>query len=500
MSSETVLQESDNRHAPPATVVIFGASGDLTRRKLIPAIESLARHNRLTERFAVVGVARTPMDDEQFIHNVLGERGLSGMPQLAGGIRYIAGGYDDPETYKNLTAVLDELDQRRGTAGNRVFYLSTPAEAFPLVINGLAGAGLNQAAEGAFARLVIEKPYGHDEGSAKQLDQTVHAAFDEAQVFRIDHYLGKDTVQNVLALRFANAIFQPIWDRTWVDHVQITVAETLGVGTRGSFYEHAGAMRDIVQNHVLQVLALALMEPPASFSAEAVRNEKVKLLQAIRLPRGRAIDDIAVRGQYTRGGTREELMAGYREEPGVDPLSRTETYAALRLDVDNWRWAGVPFYVRTGKRLPSRVTEVALQFQRPPHLPIPDSQLTELQPDALILRIQPDEGIALRFGAKVPGHSFRVRSASMDFSYDKTFREESPEAYERLLLDALIGDTTLFIRSDEVEQCWRIVDPIIERWAQDPSPIPTYEAASWGPADANRLIERSGRAWRNTVA
>jgi glucose-6-phosphate 1-dehydrogenase len=316
-------------------------------------------------------------------------------------------------------------------------------------------------------------------------------------VFRIDHYLGKDTVQNVLALRFANSIFQPIWDRTWIDHVQITVAETLGVGTRGSFYENAGAMRDIVQNHVLQVLALALMEPPASFDAEAVRNEKVKLLQAIRLPRGRDISEIAVRGQYTRGGSREDLMPGYREEPGVDPLSHTETYAAMRLDVDNWRWAGVPFYVRTGKRLPKRVTEVVLQFQRPPHLPIPVNQLTELEPDALILRIQPDEGITLRFGAKVPGHSFRVRSASMDFSYDATFREESPEAYERLLLDSLVGDATLFIRSDEVEQCWRIVDPIIEHWAENTRSIPTYEAFSWGPDVADRLIERSGRSWRN---
>jgi len=486
-------QDLDNRNAPPATVVIFGASGDLTRRKLVPAIQSLARHGRLTDHFAVVGVARTPMDDEQFIASV----GLTAAPQLDGGFRYIAGGYDDPETYKRLSTLLDDLDEQRGTAGNRLFYLSTPPEAFPLVANGLAGAGLNRAAEGSFSRLVIEKPYGHDELSARALDATVHSAFDESQVFRIDHYLGKDTVQNVLALRFANSIFQPIWNRTWVDHVQITVAETLGVGTRGSFYEHAGAMRDIVQNHVLQVLALALMEPPASFTAEAVRNEKVKLLQAIRLPHGRDIDDIAVRGQYTRGGTREDLMPGYREEQGVDPLSHTETFAAMRLDVDNWRWAGVPFYVRTGKRLPSRVTEVALQFQRPPHLPIPDAQLTELEPDALILRIQPDEGITLRFGAKVPGHSFRVRSASMDFSYDATFREESPEAYERLLLDALIGDATLFIRSDEVEQCWRIVDPIIQRWAEDTRPIPTYEAASWGPTDADRLIGRSGRSWRN---
>jgi glucose-6-phosphate 1-dehydrogenase len=487
------------RSAPPATLVIFGASGDLTRRKLLPAVESLARHNRLPSQFALVGVARTPMGDEQFADSLLGERRLLDKPQLQGGIRYVSGGYDDPDTYKRLAETLDLLDAERGTAGNRLFYLSTPAEAFEPVINGLAGAGLNHAREGSFSRLVIEKPYGRDLPSARELDAVVHGSFDEPQVFRIDHYLGKDTVQNVLALRFANSIFQPIWDRSWVDHVQITVAETLGVGTRGGFYEHAGAMRDIVQNHVLQVLALALMEPPASFEAEGLRNEKVKLLQAIRLPTNRDIADLAVRGQYTRGGTRDDLMAGYREEVGVDPLSRTETYAAMRLNVDNWRWAGVPFYVRTGKRLPARVTEVALQFQRPPHLPIPQDQLTGLEADALILRIQPNEGISLRFGAKVPGHSFRVRTASMDFSYEQTFAEESPEAYERLLLDALLGDPTLFIRSDEVEQSWRVVDPIIEHWASDNSPIPTYEAASWGPADADRLIGRSGRAWKNSI-
>jgi glucose-6-phosphate 1-dehydrogenase len=489
---DSAPQYDNDRSAPPATLVIFGASGDLTRRKLIPAVANLARHHRLPREFAVVGVARTPMDDEKFRDSVVGDAGLGPLSQLGGGLRYLSGGYDE-----RLGDLLDELDEQRGTAGNRLFYLSTPPQAFTGVIEGLAGAGLNRTHDGGFTRLVIEKPYGTNLATARQLDACVHAAFDESQIFRIDHYLGKDTVQNVLALRFCNAIFQPIWDRTWVDHVQITVAETLGVGTRGSFYETAGAMRDIVQNHVLQVLALALMEPPASFDAEAVRNEKVKLLQAIRLPSGRDIDDIAVPGQYTRGGTRDELMAGYREEPGVDPLSRTETYAALRLDVDNWRWAGVPFYVRTGKRLPARVTEVALEFQRPPHLPIPDRQLTELEPDALILRIQPNEGISLRFGAKVPGHSFRVRTASMEFSYDATFREESPEAYERLLLDALLGDATLFIRTDEVEQCWRICDPIIERWADDRRPIPTYEAASWGPTDADRLIGRSGRAWRN---
>ena len=492
MTEETVsLQE---RRAPPSAVVIFGASGDLTERKLVPALVNLVRHRRVAGSLTLIGVGRTALSAEEFRKRVAFDPQALAAAGLAGDVLYLCGAYDDLDTYQRLAELLDSAP---GLRGNRLFYLATPPPAFPVIVDNLAAAGLNRPVAGGSCRIVIEKPYGRDEPSARALDDRVHAAFAERDVFRIDHYLGKDTVQNVLALRFANSIFQPIWNRSWVDHGQITVAETLGVERRGNFYEHAGAARDILQNHVLQVLALALMEPPASFEAEAVRNEKVKLLQSIRLPTVDDIDRIAVRGQYTRGGTPDDLMPGYRDEPGVHPLSRTETYAALRLDVDNWRWAGVPFYIRTGKRLPKRVTEVALQFQRPPHLPIRLDQATGLSPDALILRIQPDEGITLRFGAKVPGHSFVVRSATMEFNYEATFVEESPEAYERLLLDALIGDPTLFIRADEVAQCWRIIDPIIDYWADDTRPIPLYEAASWGPTEADRLLKRDGRAWRN---
>jgi glucose-6-phosphate 1-dehydrogenase len=490
MTEETAsLQE---RRAPPSAVVIFGASGDLTERKLVPALVNLVRHRRVAGSLTLIGVGRTALSAEEFRKRVAFDPQALAAAGLAGDVLYLCGGYDDLDTYQRLAELLDSAP---GLRGNRLFYLATPPPAFPVIVDNLAAAGLNRPVAGGSCRIVIEKPYGRDEPSARALDDRVHAAFAERDVFRIDHYLGKDTVQNVLALRFANSIFQPIWNRSWVDHGQITVAETLGVERRGNFYEHAGAARDILQNHVLQVLALALMEPPASFAAEAVRNEKVKLLQAIRLPTTRDIARIAVRGQYSRGGTREELLPGYREEPGVDPLSRTETYAALRLDVDNWRWAGVPFYVRTGKRLPARVTEVLLQFQRPPHLPISAAQVEGQEADALILRIQPDEGISLRFGAKVPGHHFRVRSARMEFSYGATFREESPEAYERLLLEALVGDPTLFIRSDEVEQCWRIVDPIIAHWANDDTAIPLYEAGSWGPSEADALLARDGRSW-----
>jgi glucose-6-phosphate 1-dehydrogenase len=482
------------RQAPPAAIVIFGASGDLTRRKLLPAIRRLGRQARLLRGAAVVGVGRSALHDDEFRTLISEAVGGPIAPEDVDSNRYVSGAYDDPDTYRRLGAVLAELDEHRGTSGNRLFYLSTPPGAFADVVRGLAAAGLNRSPTQGYARIVIEKPYGHDLADALALDDVVHAAFDESDVFRIDHYLAKETVQNLLALRFANSIFQPIWDRTWVDHVQITVAESIGVEGRGGFYEHAGAMRDIVQNHVLQVLALALMEPPTSFSGEAIRNEKVKLLQSIRLPTTESIDRIAVRGQYARGGRVDELMPGYREEPSVDPLSRTETFVALRLDVDNWRWSGVPFFVRTGKRLPDRVTEVLMEFRRPPHLPVPVA--ADVEADALILRIQPDEGISLRFGAKVPGHEFRLRSASMEFSYGDVFTEESPEAYERLLFDALIGDPTLFIRSDEVIRSWMIVDPIISHWANTPGRVSLYEAGSWGPPEAERLLDEIGREWR----
>jgi glucose-6-phosphate 1-dehydrogenase len=486
------LQE---RRAPPSAVVIFGASGDLTQRKLVPALANLVRHRRVTDSLTLIGVGRSALSAEEFRREVAFNPQVLAEGGLAGDVQYLRGAYDDLDTYRRLAELLDRADNPPGLRHNRLFYLATPPQAFPVIVASLAAAGRNRPADGGSCRIVIEKPFGHDQASARALDDCVHAAFAEGDVFRIDHYLGKDTVQNVLALRFANSIFQPIWNRTWVDHGQITVAETLGVEGRGSFYENAGATRDILQNHVLQVLALALMEPPASFAAEAVRNEKVKLLEAIRPLTTPEIARNAVRGQYSRGGTRGQLLPGYREEPGVDPLSRTETYAALRLDVDNWRWAGVPFYVRTGKRLPARVTEVLLQFQRPPHLPISAAQVEGQEADALILRIQPDEGITLRFGAKVPGHHFLVRSATMAFSYGATFPEESPEAYERLLLEALVGDPTLFIRSDEVEQCWRIVDPIIAHWANDNTAIPLYEAGSWGPTEAEALPGRDGRSW-----
>ncbi len=512
MTSDNPLAETTgDRVAPPAVLVVFGASGDLTARKLMPAVERLAIRRLLPGGFSMVGVARTPMTDDDFRQRMQkavtdmgggGEEARHVWEAFTGGIRYVAGSYDDPATYAQLGSVLDGLDSERGTGGNRLYYLATPPTTFPVIVQGLAGAGLNKPAEpgpfvsAPFVRIVIEKPYGRDGTSAAELDAVVHDAFDETQVYRIDHYLGKETVQNVLALRFANAIFEPLWNRRYVNHVQITVAESLGVGHRGGFYENAGALRDIVQNHVMQVLALTLMEPPATFDADGIRDEKVKALKAVDVLTPDQVSTEVVRGQYRRGWVQGNEVKSYRDEEGVDPYSQTETYVAMRIRVDNWRWAGVPIYVRTGKYLPKRVTEVAMEFNRVPHLPFAADQAQDLDPDALVLRIQPDEGITLRFGAKVPGQAFRVRSVSMDFFYGAAFLEETPDAYERLLLDALVGDQTLFIRSDEVAQAWRIVDPVLQAFNEADLPLARYEAGSWGPAEADELLRHDGRGWR----
>jgi glucose-6-phosphate 1-dehydrogenase len=435
--AEDDMHPDTARRAPACALVIFGASGDLTERKLLPAIRQLAANQRLRPEFALVGVARTAMSDEEWA-----DRCLSGGSDLAApagewasktSFRYVSGGYDDPDTYRRLAEVLAECDSMLSTVGHHVFYLATPPRLFGTIAVQLGRSSLNVSTAGDWPRLVIEKPFGWDEASARSLYSDISSSFRESQIFRIDHYLAKDTVQNLLALRFANSIFEPIWNRTWVDNVQLTVSETLGVGSRGGFYDTTGAVRDIVQNHVLQVLSLFLMEPPTSFHPEAIRGEKVKLLRSVRpLIEPADIARRAVRGQYTRGGTREDLIAGYREEPGVDPLSGTETFVALKLDIDNWRWAGVPVYVRTGKRLPRRATEVVMEFRRPPHLPLFPSEALTLGPDALIARVQPDEGISLRFGAKVPGHEFRIRKGSMDFFYSHGYGGPRDDAYERV--------------------------------------------------------------------
>lgn len=487
----------------PGVMVIFGASGDLTRRKLIPALYDLAAQRRLPMEFAVVGVSRTEMSHEDFrgkLHDALEEHRSGQISEDVWGsfsksIFYLPGDSKKPETYKELRDLLNRLDDERGTEGNRIYYLSSSPSLFPTIVEHLGGAGMNREEDGAYARLVVEKPFGRDLESARELNGNLRRYFEEHQIYRIDHYLGKDTVQNILALRFSNGIFEPIWNQHYVDHVQITVAEDIGVGTRGAFYEEAGALRDIVQNHVMQVLCLTAMEPPVTFDAESVREEKVKVLKAVRPIPEDGVEGCAVRGQYERGWIFGEEVEGYRGEEDVAPDSRTETYVALKLFVDNWRWAGTPFYIRAGKRLPKKVTEIAIQFDPTPHTPFAHGETQGLEPNVLVIRIQPEEGISLKIGAKVPGSGFEISSVNMDLLYGTAFLEEAPDAYQRLLLDLMLGDPTLFIRADEAEGAWGILEPVMRAWSRSKEVSP-YQSGTWGPQEADELLERDGREWR----
>ena len=472
-------------------LVIFGASGDLTKRKLFPALYALAIRHMLPERFAVLGSSRTELTDEEFRaqmaehvrEHARDEFRQDVWDELASRTYYVQTEFGDDEEHNEVGRRLAELDGEHGTQGNRVYYLAVPPNAFPMLVQEL---GERRTTEG-WTRLIVEKPFGRDLASARELNALVTTHFREREVFRIDHYLGKETVQNLLALRFANAIFEPLWSRQYVDHVQLTVAESMGIEGRAAFYEQAGATRDILQNHALQLVALTAMEPPIDFDADAVRNEKAKALRAT------SVEEV-VRWQYGPGHIEGETVPGYREEEGVDAESETETFVAAKLRVDNWRWAGTPFYVRAGKRLPKRETTIAIQFERAPH-PL-FTQSDGLRPNVLAIHVQPDEGVSLGIGAKVPGQGMTVRTVNMDFLYGGAFRTGLPEAYERLILDAMRGDAMLFTRADEIEEQWRVVDSLHERWKGHSPDFPNYAAGTWGPEGADELMHRDGRSWR----
>ncbi len=492
------------RTPQPCVMVIFGASGDLTKRKLVPALYKLARAHLLPAGFSVLGVSRTTMSDDQFRANMRdavetysdGALDTESWDSFAQGLYYVSASTRESDTFHRLVPRLRQIDQERGTCCNRVYYLATPPSAFVEIIRGLKDAGLSRGDHG-WTRIVIEKPFGHDLESARALNAEVAAAFDEQQVFRIDHYLGKETVQNILVFRFANGIFEPIWNRRYVDHVQITAAETLGVENRAGYYEQAGALRDMVQNHMLQLLALTAMEPPVAFDADAVRIEKLKVFRAASLAPVDGSEPWAVRGQYGPGWIQGERVPGYRQEPGVAPNSQTDTYVALKVEIENWRWAGVPFYIRAGKRLPKRVTEIAIQFKRAPLALFERTPADQIEPNLLAMRIQPDEGISLKFVAKTPGTSMHVRPVNMDFRYATSFGMEQVEAYERLLLDCMLGDPLLFAHWASVERCWELVMPVLDLWSTTAAPaFPNYEAGTWGPEQASALMAADGRAWR----
>jgi glucose-6-phosphate 1-dehydrogenase len=489
------------RIAGPCGLVIFGVTGDLSRKKLMPAVYDLANRGLLPPGFALTGFARRDWADEDFaqvVHDAVKQHARTPFreetwQQLAEGIRFVQGSFDDPEAFEELRRTVENLDAERGTGGNHAFYLSVPPSAFPLVCEQLSASGLSRSEPDAWRRVVIEKPFGHDLESAQELDSVVSQVFEPESVFRIDHYLGKETVQNILALRFANQMFEPLWNSGYVDHVQITMAEDIGIGGRASYYDGVGAARDVIQNHLLQLLALVAMEEPVNFDAAALRAEKIKVLSSVRLPRD--LSRHTARGQYAAAWQGGEQVVGFLEEEGFNPDSTTETYAAVRLDIDNRRWAGVPFYLRSGKRLGRRVTEVAVVFKKAPHLPFETSLTSDLGSNALVIRVQPDEGVTLRFGAKVPGTAMEVRDVTMDFGYGHSFTESSPEAYERLILDVLLGDPPLFPTREEVELSWKILDPVIDQWAGKGRPEP-YPSGSWGPPSADAMMARDGRTWR----
>ena len=489
------------RIAQPCGLIIFGVTGDLARKKLMPAVYDLANRGLLPPGFSLVGFARRDWADQDFaqvVHDAVREHARTPFReatwrQLAQGFRFVPGEFSDDDAFDRLATTVKELDDVQGTGGNHAFYLSIPPSAFPLVCKQLARSRLADQSDGQWRRVVIEKPFGHDLASARELNDVVEEIFPPDSVFRIDHYLGKETVQNILALRFANQLFEPIWNGNYVDHVQITMAEDIGIGGRAGYYDGIGAARDVIQNHLLQLLALVAMEEPVSFDARDLRAEKEKVLSAVRLPRD--LGKHTARGQYDAGWQGGDKVAGYLEEEGIPKDSNTETYAAIRLDIDTRRWAGVPFYLRTGKRLGRRVTEVAVVFKRAPHLPFESTATEELGQNALVVRVQPDEGVTIRFGSKVPGTSMEVRDVTMDFGYGHSFTEASPEAYERLLLDVLLGDPPLFPRHEEVELSWRILDPIEHFWGKHGKPEP-YSAGGWGPASAEEMLERDGRQWR----
>jgi glucose-6-phosphate 1-dehydrogenase len=487
--------------AGPCGLVIFGVTGDLARRKLMPAVYDLSHRGLLPPGFALVGFARRDWRDEDFmriVHDAVRENARTPFredvwQQLANGIRFVPGDFGDDNAFDLLASVVADLDKVRGTAGNHAFYLSVPPGAFPVVVKQLARSGLSAQDDDQWRRVVIEKPFGHDLKSARELNEIVGAVFPPDSVFRIDHYLGKETVQNLLAMRFANQMFEPIWNANYVDHVQITMAEDLGIGGRAGYYDGIGAARDVIQNHLLQLLALTAMEEPVSFDARDLRTEKEKVLSAVRLPKDLGLH--TARGQYAAGWQGNSPVVGYLEEKGIDPSSITETYAAIRLDIDTRRWANVPFYLRTGKRLGRRVTEIAVVFKRAPHLPFERTATEELGQNAIVIRVQPDEGVTIRFGSKVPGTAMEVRDVTMDFGYGHAFTEASPEAYERLILDVLLGEPPLFPRHEEVELSWQILDPIEEYWATHGRPDP-YPSGTWGPASADQMLARDGRSWR----